>query len=561
KPFFGGTYFPPVEKYGRPSFTQISLHFAKLWKSDRTKILDYATEATQAISQSMNRIGEKETLDKSLFRSTVASLTKTFDAEDGGFGPAPKFPAAQSLLVLLSENFRNDDKQALKMAEVTLEKMALSGMYDQLGGGFHRYSTDKIWLVPHFEKMLYDNAQLTESYLDAWRITGKDYYLKIAKETLDYTMRDLQDKNGGYYSSQDADSDKIEGKYYTWEMKQVEDILGKDKTGKFAEVYRLKEAGNYDSEDGRRVTILNRHDTKLSISEKEDSQWRQLLLKARYKRIAPLTDDKVLTAWNGLMITAMARAYKICGKKKYLDSASKAAHFILTKMRSKEGRLLRSSRLGQSKIHAFLDDYANLIEGLTHLYEADFDERWLKEAESLAAEMHTLFDAGKMGAYYYTANEKSSLITRSRSFDDNATPNGNASACLSFLRLFALTGKVDYRNKAEKIIDAASDGLNKWPRAYMKLVRCADFLINGSREIVIAAKDKESAQEWLKEARLKYHPSQVILLVTPESTNDYLKAKEMLDNKTTAYICYNQMCKAPINKFDEYKKSLDKHLK
>ena len=554
KPFFGGTYFPPESKFGRIGFKELLGKLTESWKTQKEGIVKYSEKVTVALNNSLDTAVDKEDITATDLSAVVKSFETSFDAEDGGFGKAPKFPPSQSLHYLLATNFRKGDKKALAMAQLTLDKMSLGGMYDHLAGGFHRYSTDKIWLAPHFEKMLYDNGQLVQVYLEAWTVTGNEYYLKVAEETLEYTMRDMQGKEGGYYSSQDADSEKVEGKYYTWEKKEVDQLLSEEAKA-FGAVYDVTAAGNFDSEDGRRVVILNRTSAKTKLGKEQEIKLKKILLNVRSKRIPPLTDDKVLSAWNGLMITAMARAYKTTREARYLTSATKAATFIMDKMKLADGRLLRSSRLGKpSQINGFLDDHANMIEALTELYECDYDPKWLKQAKELAEVMEKLFKAEKKGGYFYTANDGEKLIARSRAFEDNAVPNGNATACWAYTKLAALTGDMKYRRRAESILEASSGSLKRWPRAYMKMMRAADALILGTREIVIAG-DRQKAEKWLKQANLSYYPCQVVLLAGKDAKG-YLGSKKMIDGKVTAYICYNKQCKILITDFEEYKKAL-----
>lgn len=557
EPFYGGTYFPPETKLGRVGFKDISQRIADAWKNEKEMILEKAKAAKEALVRNLDIEIEKQKLNEDIFVATSNALGKSFDKEEGGFGAAPKFPPSQVLELLMAQNFRLNEKFLIDMSEMTLYKMAMGGMYDQIGGGFHRYSTDKVWLVPHFEKMLYDNALLVPAYLNAWKVNKEKYFKDVALETLNYIIRDMQDKDGGYYSSQDADSEKIEGKYYTWEKKELDVILGDDASN-FNRIFGVDEKGNYDSEDKRRVTILNRKVLAPPVPLEKVNAWKKKLLDVRYKRVHPLTDDKVLSSWNGMMISAMCQAYRVTGEKKYLESALKSAEFIFSKMYTKEGVLLRTSRLGKvSDIQGFLDDYANMAEACTELYESTFEKMWLDKAISLMSKMDELFSAGEKGGYYFTPANGESLIARSRSFEDGAVPSPNATVAWTFVRLYSLTGNPTFRKKAEGIVEEASGGLIQYPRSHIKILRTLDALMKGSKQIIIAAKSKKDAQEWLNEASKVYHPSQVVLLAG-ENEDGYLKDKKMLNGKVTAYICFNQVCKLPISDFSKYLLELKK---
>ena len=551
EPFYGGTYFPAESKMGRIGFKELAGRISDAWKNEKDQILARAKQAKNALVQNLDIEIEKQKLNDEIFITAANSLTKSFDKEDGGFGSAPKFPPSQVLEFLIAQNFRSNESHFMDMSTLTFYKMAMGGMYDQIGGGFHRYSTDKIWLVPHFEKMLYDNAVLVPAFLNAYKISNEKYFKDIALETLDYIIRDMQAKDGGYYSSQDADSEKVEGKYYTWEKNEIDKILGEHATN-FNKVFGVDEKGNFDSEDVRRVTILNRKVLAPPIPEEKVNFWKKQLLDVRYKRIHPLTDDKILSSWNGMMISAMCQAYRMTGSKKYLESALKSAEFIFAKMYTADGTLLRTSRLGKvSEITGFLDDYADMAEACTELYESTFEKKWLEKAVALTGKMDELFSAKEKGGYYFTPSNGESLIARSRSFEDSAVPNPNATAAWTFIRLYSLTGDTKYRIKAESIVEEASGGLTQYPRSHMKILRCLDALMKGSKQIIIAANSQKDAQEWLNEASRTYHPSQVVLL-SGAREEGYMKDKKMINGKVTAYICFNQVCKLPITDFSQF---------
>ena len=396
KPFYGGTYYPPTDRYGRPGFPKVMHAVAEAFSDQNVEVLQQAEQITGHLAQMGNVVDpHHHELTEELMTHAFQHYHSQFDSQYGGFGNAPKFPPSMGLPFLLRYWHHSDNANALEMVELTLEKMARGGMYDQLGGGFHRYSTDAHWLVPHFEKMLYDNAQLVVAYFEAYQATQKPFYRDIATETLDYVLREMYDaENGGFYSTQDADSEGVEGKFFVWEPNDVEDIIGEANAEIFCEYYDITPQGNFEGENILQVQtppdILARK-LQMDVGELETllADGKQKLFDEREKRIKPGLDDKILTSWNGIMIRGMAMGYQLTGKPEYLEACEKSAEFVLTTLSQENGLLLRTYRAGKSHLNAYLEDYAYFITGLIALYEASFEPRWLTEAERLT---HLMID-------------------------------------------------------------------------------------------------------------------------------------------------------------------------
>ncbi len=456
RPFTGGTYFPPDDRYGRPGFKRLLLHIAEVWRGNRAEVDEAAAQITEHL-QDLGRLETEEgELDASLLRQADSGLARAFDARNGGFGQAPKFLHTMDLRLLLRCWKRFDDPHALDMVRDTLDHMAMGGIYDHLGGGFARYSTDERWLVPHFEKMLYDNALLVPCYLETFQATGEPFYREIAEETLGWVLREMTSPDGPFYSTLDADSEGEEGKFYVWTAAEIEQILGKedaDSSTRFTASSR-KATGN----TARTSCIASRRSRSTprlnGMSEAELrgrlDACRRKLFEVRGKRIWPGRDEKTLTSWNGLMIGALAQAAQVLDRADYADAAARAADFILTRMRTADGRLLRTWSAGsEPKLNAYLEDYAFLLDGLVSLYEATFAPRWIEAALDLAEMMIDQFWDATDGGFFYTGRDHEALIARGKDPHDNAIPSGNAMAVTALLRLVKLTGRMDLQEKAE----------------------------------------------------------------------------------------------------------------
>ena len=568
KPFYGGTYFPPKDLYGRPSFQRILLSVADAWKNKRQDLLDSAGKLTGFLGGS-DTATETKKLSPETLRRAFETFRGTFDPVNGGFGAAPKFPQPTNLSMLLSYWYRTADARALEMVEETLDAMADGGIYDHLGGGFHRYATDARWLVPHFEKMLYDQALLSKVYLQAYQITGKERYARTAREVFDYVLRDMTDPGCGFYSAEDADSEGEEGTFYLWDPGQIEDLLGKDQAKLFNARYGVTKRGNF--EKGK--TILNVTAPIEQLTEKLEidravivamlSDARSRLFRLREKRIRPHRDDKVITAWNGLMISSLAYGGTVLDEKKYTQAAERSAQFLLSTLH-KNNRLMRYYRDGRVIGKAFLDDYAFMIMGLLGLYEATFDARWLIEARKLADEMIELFADSEEGGFFLAGKDSEKLIARTKPSTDGAIPSGNSIAAMALLKLGRLTMNSDYSEQGARVLEAFSMQLDRSPAYSSAMLGAVSFSLGPGSEIIIAgASDAAGTMQMLKLVNSKFLPNAVVLLHDQGKADSslyeavpFLKNQIAIEGKATAYVCENYACKKPVNSVEELKNLL-----
>ena len=570
KPFYGGTYFPPTESYGRPGFGQLLLSISEMWKNDRKKLLGSADKLTDAMKSALASDG-KEKITPLVLDKAFDIFQQRFDSFNGGFGVAPKFPQPSNLSMLLVYYQRSKKLEALNMVEQTLEAMANGGIYDQLGGGFHRYATDTKWLVPHFEKMLYDQALISKAYLQAYQITKKQQYAKITQQIFDYVLTQMTDTKGGFYSAEDADSEGEEGIFYIWTPKQIESILDKEQAEIFKAHYGVTKYGNFE----HNTTILHiampieklqkkfkkDHDTILNILQDARSK----LFKHRQKRIRPHLDDKVITAWNGLMISSLAYGGTILQQPKYIDAAEKAADFIMNNL-YKDGRLIRYYRDGQAVTPAFLDDYAFMTLALLDLYEATFDAKWLATAKELSSQMIDLFADNKHGGFFLTGKDSEKLIARTKPDYDGAVPSGNSIAALALLKMGRLTMDTSFTESAAKAIEAVSKQLQKAPTYSAAMLIALNFWFGPTQEIVIAGNAQDSqTQKMIKTVRDKFLPNAVVLLHEQgkagepiEKISPFVKNQITLKGKATAYVCENYVCNQPVNTVKELDKLIIK---
>ena len=556
KPFFGGTYFPLEDKFGRSGMMTLVPLVAKLWKEDPEKILGTGERLT-AIIRHTAVPEEASPLTAELLNGAFRSASENFDGTYGGFGKAPKFPQGMTLALLLRYHHRTGNEDALKMVEKTLDRMAEGGIYDQLGGGFHRYATDEKWLVPHFEKMLYDNAVLSQVYVEAYQATGNEDYGRVAREIFDYVLRDMTDAGGAFYSAEDADSEGEEGTFYVWTPEEIAAALGAQEGKIFSRFYDVTASGNF--EGGR--SILHQwidapsfaKDQKIPVKDLEEilARGRSLLLETRYKRIRPHRDDKILTSWNGLMIAAFAYGGQTLDEPKYTAAAEKAADFILSKLTSKSG-LLRRYRDGEAGIPAYLDDYAFLVHGLIELYQATFDHRWLAEARDLNGEMIKRYGDPEGQGFFFTQQGDESLLTRTKDFYDSAHPSGNAIAVLNLLRLYEFTGNAALKESALGLLGQLSGGLAQAPAAFAQSLIALDFTLSSPMEIaVIGDREDRGTTSLLRAVRKTFAPAKVVAW-SPDGKTDgagkipFLEGKIPIGGKPTAYICQNYTCKKPL---------------
>ena len=551
KPFYAGTYFPNEPRYGMPSFRQILTGVKQAWDDDRENVLSSAGEVTQQLRALSSVPLEATTVTEEVLKAALRGLERSFDPTWGGFGAAPKFPQPMTLEFLLQQHLRDPDSNALAMAETTLQRMAQGGMYDQIGGGFARYSVDHRWLVPHFEKMLYDNAQLARVYLHAWQLTGNGFYRRVVEETLDYVLREMRDEGGGFYSSLDADSEGEEGKFYVWTASEIREALGDD-SDLFMRVYGVSEEGNWE---GRNVLNLHldpnalAHQMGIKPSElgAQIGAARARLYDLRSKRVWPGLDDKVLTSWNGLMLAALADAGSALGREDYLEAAAGNAEFLHRTMRGASGRLWRTWKTGAAaKYNAYLEDYAFLADGLLTLYQATFDLRWVDWAQELAALMIEHYQDRQNPGFFDTSDDHEALIHRPKDLQDNAVPSGNSVAAGVLLRLSLLTGHGDYRTAAEQSIGALTKLMRQYPSAFGQWLQGASFILSDPREVALVG-SVDALAPLLNVVRSRYRPFQVVAAGSEgEPTLPLLENRPQIGGLGTAYVCRGFVCQAPV---------------
>jgi uncharacterized protein len=552
RPFFAGTYFPPQDRWGKPGFATLLARIASLWHKERATLLEQAQRLTEHVrgqsAAAAPQVISAETLDR-----VIDELAETYDDTHGGFGSAPKFPPHQMLGVLLRHHRRTGDPRSLLMARGTLDAMKNGGIYDQIGGGFARYSTDERWLVPHFEKMLYDNAQLASVYLEAFQLTGEAEYRRIAIETLDYIVREMQSPEGGYYSATDADSEGEEGKFFVFTTDQIVEILGTEEGDVFNLYYDVTLHGNWEG-----TSVLNvprpAHDVayELGISEaelaKRLAKSRALVYEARKQRVPPLLDDKVLTAWNGLMISAMAEGHRVLRDERYLDSALRAARFVLERLRTADGALLRTYRAGKAHLAAYLEDYAFFSDALITLYETSGKLEFLNTALELGERIVRDF-GDEAGGFYQTAIGHESLIARTREGHDGAIPSANSIAARALVRLARHFDRPELEKRAVDALVAHGAFLGRAPRAFPSALSVSDWLLEGPVEIaVVGPRGREDTEALQRAIAATFLPNRVLSPVDPADSERSLlgRDKGLHEGRAAAYVCRNFACEAPV---------------
>ncbi|MHA1350228.1 MAG: thioredoxin domain-containing protein [Promethearchaeota archaeon] len=556
KPFFAGTYFPKESRFGRIGIIDLIKRIDNLWKTERKQLLDSSEKIIFAL-QDVNTESPGNSLTKSVLNNTYSQLSARFDKKNGGFGTSPKFPTPHNLLFLLRYWKRTGDENALAMVEKTLKQMRMGGIYDHIGFGFHRYSTDSDWLVPHFEKMLYDQSLLTLAYLETHQATNKKEYANTAEEIMTYVLRDMTSPEGAFYSAEDADSEGEEGKFYVWSKKEIEEILA-EKAERFSKLYNVSVDGNFLDEATRtktRKNILHLNLGSPNAINFDLESSRKQIFETREKRIRPHKDDKILTDWNGLMIAAFAKAGYILKEPKYIESAKKAVNFVFNEMKNSDGRLLHRYREGGADILAFLDDYAFLIWGLINLYEATFDTLYLKKAVELTEEQLELFWDNSIGAFFFTAKDAESLLTRQKDTYDGAIPSGNSVAMLNLLRLAQLTGNDNYEKKADYLGRVFAENVRANPVAYSLMMVAVDYAVGPTYSLVIAGDTgNEDTNHMLDEIRKQFLPNKSLIFRPTEQLNpeidkfsNFVQFFDKYEGKATAFVCINKTCKAPTN--------------
>ena len=559
KPFFAGTYFPKESKFGRPGLLDILAAIHDQWSSNRAELVQAGEELTRVL-QAQTQGRDRGELDEDILHTAYTFLKENYDETYGGFGGAPKFPTPHNLHFLLRYWHWTGAEDALSMVKNTLEAMHRGGIYDHLGYGFARYSVDGKWLVPHFEKMLYDNALLAMAYLEGYQVTGKERFARIAREIFTYVLRDMTSPAGAFYTAEDADSEGEEGKFYTWTPAEIKGILGTELGEEFCRWYGVTEAGNFAEKN-----ILNRVRGEVLEAEGDPREEDHLaaayqrLFAAREKRIHPHKDDKILTSWNGLMIAALAMGARILSEPQYLEGAVQAMEFIWTHLRSKEGRLLARYRDGEAAYPAYLDDYASLIWALLELYQADQKAAWLRRALKLQEEQDRLFwDKGE-GGYFFTGHDSEEILTRSKEVYDGAIPSGNSMAALNLLRLGRLTGREEFTDRAETLFRTFSGTVSRYPAGYTFFLSALHLSLAAPREVVIAAEQGgEKLRQELAPITRPFAPTTTFLYRLEGKDAEELKAlapftAEMrpLQGKTTYYLCENFACRQPTTNRQE----------
>jgi uncharacterized protein YyaL (SSP411 family) len=558
KPFYGGTYFPPRDARGMPGFPRVLRELEKAWRERRGDVDQIAQGMTERLQASAQAIAPQGALSVQLLDQAVRGLARSFDPRDGGFGSAPKFPHPMDLKLLLRQRARKGDEHALHMVRHTLDKMARGGIYDHLGGGFARYSTDARWLVPHFEKMLYDNALLAAVYLETYQATDDAEYARVARETLDYILSRMTSPEGGIYATEDADSEGVEGKYYVWTLTELNEVLGADRAKAFAYVYDVTEAGNWEDQNilnlpktiAQAAKLLGRDEGELRRALVED---RARLLAVRDRRVPPGKDTKVLTSWNGLMIGPLAEASRVLKDDRYLEAARRCAGFLLDRMRTGDGRLLHSYKDGQAKFNGYLDDYANLIDGLTRLFEASGEARWIESAVDLCRVMIAEFADAEGGGFFYTGKSHEALIARQRDAFDNATPSGNAMAATALLRLAALTGRTDLEAAGRKTLESVQYVMDQAPMAAGQSLVALDFLMAPPQEFaVIAGSNPDEYRAVLEAIWTRFLPHKVVAPAPAPPAPELVQMVPLLadrparEGRATTYACERFVCREPV---------------
>jgi uncharacterized protein YyaL (SSP411 family) len=538
KPFYAGTYFPDEPRHGMPSFRQVLEGISDAWSTRRDEVEVQSGRVVEAIRRAGSSDAAAEPLTDRIPAAAMVGLRHAFDVRWGGFGGAPKFPQPMTLEFVLRQAVRGVP-DALEMVVLTLDRMADGGMYDQVGGGFARYSTDGAWLVPHFEKMLYDNAQLALLYARAWLVTANDRFRRIATETLEYLLREMRDPSGGFWSSQDADSEGVEGKFATWTWDELVELIGPDA----AEAFGARPEGNWEG-----TNVL-----RAPHGPGDRDEARATLLRARDRRVRPATDDKVLTGWNALAIRAFAEAGRIFDEPRYLDAAIEAASFVWANLRRPDGRLLRSWRAGVGRVPAFADDHALLVAALLTLYETTAEVTWFEAARALGDRLIELFADADRGGFFQTGSDAETLVVRSKDVYDNAVPSGNSAAAESLLRLSRFTGESSYEDAAGSALRLVADAMASAPIGFGHALSALDLYLGPSHEVAIVGPPHAEDTRALVDAavRERWRPNVVLAVASPTDTTSrasvpLLRDRPQVDRKPTAYVCERFVCMAPV---------------
>ena len=554
KPFLGGTYFPPAPESNQPGFPQLLEQAHDLYRNGGEDLTNRTTRILEQLNAAESGAASGEWSPTALIDEAVCIMAERFDAEEGGFGSGMKFPEPMNYTLLLRHWARTGADESIRMLDKSLTKMAEGGLYDQLGGGFHRYSTDRLWRVPHFEKMLCDNALLAKLYIDMIQATKQELYSAVSRGIFDYVLNEMTSPEGAFYSGQDADTEREEGRYYLWEMKEFLDLLGPRQAKVMARHYGVTSAGNLG-----RKNVLYVKESMESIAESENiaifevghilKNGKETLLEARQKRTKPQTDTKIITGWNGLMITAFASGYAVLHVENYLDVATRAAEFLWTNMWD-GSKLLRIYKNSESKIDGCLEDYAYFLEGLIALYEVTFDSVWIERANQLADKIIDQFSEEEEGGFYMTGRSAEKLVVRLKSAADEAIPSANAVAALSLLRLGHLTGKQEYLKSGERTVRAFQQRMKKTPAAFSGLLSAADFMSEPPMEVVFSGPKEHLVFEDMNNVLSQdYRPNKVVLFSEDGKKTGRLplaEGKSVTDGEPAVYLCQKQTCHPPV---------------
>lgn len=555
KPFFAGTYFPKNDRMGMQGLITILEAIRDTWQSKRQVLLESSQQILEYISEESEPSNIE--MNEDVFQTALHYFRQNFDATFGGFGTAPKFPTPHNLMFLLRYWKRTQDPQALMMVQKTLDAMYKGGIYDHIGFGFCRYSTDKKWLVPHFEKMLYDNALLAITYLEAYQATHQENYGLIARDILTYVLRDMTSPEGGFYSAEDADSEGEEGKFYLWTPDEVNKVLGEEAGRTLCLYYDITQKGNFE---GKSIpNLINNHLPFDAVKEIQSS--RDKLFAHRETRIHPFKDDKILTGWNGLMIAAMALAGRVLKKESFISAAMQAVSFIEKHLFNNDGRLLARYRDDEAKHLAYADDYAFLIYGLIELYETTYESQYLKSALELTHQLLDLFWDNKHGGLFVYGSDSEALITRPKDIYDGATPSGNSVTALNLLRLARLTGDNSLEDKALQLLKAFYDEIRRYPISYSFALIALLFSQAKAQEVVLVSQSREEAEPFIEAINREFRPFAVSLLYKPgdtqlENVAPFLKTYGTEDGQVKAYVCEGFACQAPTGDLETFAKQL-----
>ena len=568
KPFFAGTYFPKEGRGKTPGMLQLIPSLANAWKNKQSEIKNSIDKIENYLIE-INTSKPGKNWNENIIKTAFSDFSSKFDSDFGGFGRAPKFPSPHNLILLLRYSKIYNDQNALKMVEITLDNMRLGGIFDHIGLGFHRYSTDRRWFLPHFEKMLYDQAMIAMAYLEAYQITKKQKYGNVAEEIFTYVLRDMTDPKGGFYSAEDADSEGEEGTFYVWDKAELIEVLGQENGEKFSKIFGFIKGGNFHDEASGQTTgknipyfpkeldsILN----KLEMSSENFNNFieesRKKLFLKREKRIHPLKDDKILTDWNGLMIAALSQGGRILNNPEYTEAAQKSVNFMQKYLRDDNGKLFKRYRLGKSGLSPHIDDYSFMVWGLLDLYENTFEVEHLETAIELTKIMIEDF-SDSTGGFYIGSKHAEKLMVRSKDSYDGALPSGNSVAAMNLFRLSKITGDIYWEKLAEKTLRAFTGQAEKSPSGFSHMLTAFIFNLKFPKELVIVAeKNNSEIRDFINSVQNVYSPNKVIILKTKSTSNKlnklapWLKNHEMINNKPTFYLCENFSCKQPTTNID-----------